>query len=78
MWEEFLILVNFWTELGRIVSPPQEIHKDPDCTHNLYYNQRNRADFFGKVLGGMDEIPTPISIVCHKPTLRRDLADFWN
>ncbi|MPC83410.1 hypothetical protein E2C01_078119 [Portunus trituberculatus] len=39
---------------------------------------RNCADFFGKISGGMDEIPTPISIVRHNPTRRRDLADFRN
>ncbi|MPC39643.1 hypothetical protein E2C01_033188 [Portunus trituberculatus] len=38
----------------------------------------NCADFFSKVPGGMDVIPTPISVVRHKPTWRRDLADFWN
>ncbi|MPC65854.1 hypothetical protein E2C01_059991 [Portunus trituberculatus] len=38
----------------------------------------NCTNFFGKVPGGMDEIPTAISVVSHKPTRRRDLAEFWN
>ncbi|MPC41108.1 hypothetical protein E2C01_034692 [Portunus trituberculatus] len=36
------------------------------------------ANFLDKVPGGMDEIPKPISVVCHKLTWRRYLADFWN
>ncbi|MPC78946.1 hypothetical protein E2C01_073455 [Portunus trituberculatus] len=39
---------------------------------------RNRADLFDQVKGSVDEIPAPISVVRHKPTWRRDLADFWN
>ncbi|MPD02628.1 hypothetical protein E2C01_098223 [Portunus trituberculatus] len=34
---------------------------------------RNRANLFGQVPGGVDEIPSPISVVGHKPTWRRDL-----
>ncbi|MPC38031.1 hypothetical protein E2C01_031532 [Portunus trituberculatus] len=44
----------------------------------LQISLRNHTNFFGQVPGGMDEIPMPISVVRHKPTRRRDLADFWN
>ncbi|MPC50475.1 hypothetical protein E2C01_044303 [Portunus trituberculatus] len=44
----------------------------------LQISLMNCADLFGKVPGGMDEIPTPISVVRQKPTWRRYLADFWN
>ncbi|MPC65073.1 hypothetical protein E2C01_059198 [Portunus trituberculatus] len=39
---------------------------------------RNRAELIGQVPGREDEIPAPISAVDHKPTWRRDLADFRN
>ncbi|MPC53017.1 hypothetical protein E2C01_046902 [Portunus trituberculatus] len=38
----------------------------------------NCANFFGKVPADMDENPTPISVLRHKPTWRRYLADFRN
>ncbi|MPC28635.1 hypothetical protein E2C01_021844 [Portunus trituberculatus] len=44
----------------------------------LEISLRNRGDLFGQLPGGMDEIPTPISVVRHKPTWRRVLVDFWN
>ncbi|MPC88402.1 hypothetical protein E2C01_083303 [Portunus trituberculatus] len=52
-------------------------HEHP-LTILLEISLRNRANLFGQVPGGMDEIHTPISVVRHKPTWRRDLADFWN
>ncbi|MPC33488.1 hypothetical protein E2C01_026840 [Portunus trituberculatus] len=44
----------------------------------LQISLRNCTDLFGKVPGGMDEIPTPISVVRQKLTRRLDLADFRN
>ncbi|MPC92282.1 hypothetical protein E2C01_087361 [Portunus trituberculatus] len=45
---------------------------------HLEISLSNRADLLGQVPGGMDEIPTLISKVRHKPTWKRDLADFRN
>ncbi|MPC61453.1 hypothetical protein E2C01_055526 [Portunus trituberculatus] len=55
--------------LRDILSP----HEQP-LTVRLQLSLRNRADFFGKVPGDMDEIPTPISVVRHKPTWSKEAS----
>ncbi|MPC64048.1 hypothetical protein E2C01_058159 [Portunus trituberculatus] len=62
-----------YLRLRNIFSP----HEHPFAVL-LQISLRNRADLFGKVPGGIDEIPTPISVIRHKQTWRRDLANFRN
>ncbi|MPC95730.1 hypothetical protein E2C01_090955 [Portunus trituberculatus] len=83
MLEEFLILVPFCTEVGHIASGMSlnSLKYAVRTAWEMLQHHiplRNSADFFGKIPGGMNEVPTPISVVRHKPTRRRDLADLRN